>query len=129
MGGEKQRMSEGADLVTDAPDRLDAPLGPNGYVREVGRWYVGEAELRVVRWNLRGTARQLVEWARGRDIVENSVTWSVGVVLERRDTPTGKWQTLRRQETDASNLDSVSARLRGWEAGLIDWGEKLSRRR
>jgi hypothetical protein len=122
-------MSGGAEFVTDAPDRLDATIGSDGYVREVGRWHLAEAELRVVRWQLRGSARQLVEWARGRDTIKDSETWSVGVVLERRDTPTGKWQTLRRQETDANDLESVAARLRGWEAGLINWGEKLTRRR
>lgn len=109
-------------------------LGSGGWWREVRRWRVGEVELRVVRWTVRGATRGLLRWARGQDEdVEAAAPrrWQGGVALERREGPGGRWQTLGRQEIegeDAASEQAARARLLGWEAGLLARGEKLAGR-
>src|SRR5687768_7186333 len=106
-------------------DRLEARLGDDGWLREVGRWTLPDgAEVRVVRWALRDAARTLVAWARGQGDLGDDGAWSVGVALERRDAPTGKWQSVRRQEDSTDNPDALESRLRGWEHGLVDRARK-----
>ena len=115
------RHQEGAR----ASDRIDVTIGQDGYLREVRRWALDDgADLRVVRWALRGSARRLVDWARGQANAGDD--WTLGVCLERRDEPTARWQSVRRQELTTDDDDTAIGRLRGWEAGLLDRGHKLA---
>jgi hypothetical protein len=110
-------------------------LGSEGQVRVVAVWTCTDGrELRVVRWELRGAARDLYQWGRGRDFqaaddAENEAAeWTAGVALEQRESATARWSTVQRQELEGQDLHRVAGRLRGWEAGLLDRAEKLSRR-
>ena len=51
-----------------------------------------------------------------------------GVALEQREAAGARWSTVQRQELEGQDLHSFAARLRGWEAGLLDRAEKLARR-
>jgi hypothetical protein len=110
-------------------------FGSEGQVRVVAAWVcAGGRELRVVRWELRGAARDLYQWGRGRDFQAADDTgsdmeeWIAGVALEQRESATARWSTVQRQELKGQDLRSFAARLRGWEAGLLDRAEKLARR-
>jgi hypothetical protein len=116
-------------------DGVTRHLGSEGQVRVVAAWIcVDGRELRVVRWELRGAARDLYQWGRGRDFQEaagpstDAAEWIAGVALEQRESATARWSTIQRQELEGQDLHSVAARLRGWEAGLLDRAEKLTRR-
>jgi hypothetical protein len=102
---------------------------PDGsQVEVVAIWpCAGGVALRVVRWVLRGRERMLYRWARGLDGGAGAGQWSAGVALERRDSPTARWQTLTRQEVEGSGA-LPEGRLRGWEAGLLARGTKLAAR-
>ncbi len=111
-------------------DRFARDLGAAGSLEVVARWDCpGGVTLRVVRWRLQGPARALVLWARGVDV---ETGWGalclMGVALERRDSPLGRWQTVARQEVDVARGAVPVARLRGWEAGLVSRGAKLAAR-
>ena len=110
-------------------------FGSDGQVRVVAVWVCADGrEFRVVRWELRGAPRDLYQWVRGRDFpayadaVSGADEWIAGVALEQRESATARWSTVRRQEWEGQDLHSVAARLRGWEAGLLDRAEKLARR-
>jgi hypothetical protein len=109
-------------------------FGSEGQVRVVALWLCSDGrEFRVVRWELRGAPRDLYQWVRGRDFpaavdaVSGADAWIAGVALEQRESTTARWSTVRRQEWEGQDLRSVAARLRGWEAGLLDRAEKLAR--
>src|SRR5689334_18167609 len=110
-------------------------LGSQGQVRVVAVWLCGDGrEFRVVRWELRGAARDLYQWGRGRDFEapddagSGTEEWIAGVALEQRESATARWSTVQRQELEGQDLRSFAGRLRGWEAGLVDRAEKLARR-
>lgn len=105
-------MREDWEDAPGLPARL--AFGQEGHLTVVAAWWGPEgAELRVVRWELRGAARALYHWARGQsaptlgeDEADDAAadTWIAGVALEQRASPTARWDTLRRQETDGPNL-------------------------
>ena len=110
-------------------------FGSEGQVRVVAVWVCAEGRaFRVVRWELRGAARDLYQWGRGRDFQAGDAAgsdtedWIAGVALEQRESATARWSTMQRQELEGQDLHSFAARLRGWEAGLLDRAEKLARR-
>jgi hypothetical protein len=110
-------------------------LGGGSRLTVVAIWWGPEgAELRVVRWQLRSPVRELYHWARGQafatgtaDDDEDAEPWVAGVALERRDSPTARWATIQRQELSGAEPAQFAARLRGWEAGLLDRAEKMTR--
>lgn len=113
-------------------------FGGEGELRVVAVWWGPEgAEMRVVRWELRGAARVLYHWARGQsapdpdaaaDAEEPTETWVAGVALERRAGPTARWDSVQRQELTTADPAAAAARLHGWEAGLLDRAARLARR-
>ncbi len=110
-------------------------FGSEGQVRVVAVWLCADGrEFRVVRWELRGASRDLYQWGRGRDFqaADDAATdteeWIAGVALEQREAAGARWSTVQRQELEGQDLHSFAARLRGWEAGLLDRAEKLARR-
>ncbi len=118
-------------------DGLPAPidLRRDGRVEVAGRWELADgAELRLVRYWLRGAARQLLRWARHEEYAPydpelDAGEWLAGVALEERESPRARWQSIRRQEIETNDLDRSWRRLRGWEAGLAAHAEKRVRRR
>jgi hypothetical protein len=130
-------MREDWEDAPGLPIRL--AFGQEGHLTVVAAWWGPEgAELRVVRWELRGAARALYHWARGQsapapgadadDADDAAAAWIAGVALEQRAGPTARWDTLRRQETDGPDLAALAPRLHGWEAGLRDRAERIMRR-
>lgn len=110
-------------------------LGDAGFVAVVETWTLADgAELRLLRYALYGEARRLLHWARGADYSPHHPdldpgAWLAGVTLEERETPTARWQSIRRQELATDDLDRDTPRLAGWEAGLSAHAEKRARRR
>ncbi|HUS16496.1 MAG TPA: hypothetical protein VM536_15975 [Chloroflexia bacterium] len=109
-------------------------FGAAGRLQVVARWECSDgAEIRVVRWELRGGARDLMHWARGQAFApdaeaEPEETWAAGVALERRAGPSARWDTVRRQELTGRDPRLFAARLNGWEAGLRDRAQRLARK-
>lgn len=113
-------------------------LGHGSALQVAAQWTAGEGRaLRVVRWQLQGSMRQLYHWARGagfaagpgdEDGAIGAERWAAGVALEQQDVPGGRWNTLQRQELTGADPARFRARLDGWEAGLIDRAERLARK-
>ncbi len=126
--------SPGWERQPGPPARLR--LGGEGELRVVAVWWGAEgAEMRVVRWELRGAARVLYHWARGQSAPDpdpepavRDEAWVAGVALERRAGPTARWDTVQRQELTTADPLAAAARLHGWEAGLLDRAARLARR-
>ena len=125
---------QGADGACERQGGATRSFGSDGHVRVVALWLCADGrEFRVVRWELRGAPRDLYQWVRGQDYPAHADAgsgieeWIAGVALEQRESATARWSTMRRQEWEGQDLRSVAARLRGWEAGLLDRAEKLAR--
>ena len=112
-------------------------FGGEGELRVVAVWWGSAgAEMRVVRWELRGASRVLYHWARGQsapdpdpvDADDPPETWVAGVALERRAGPTARWDTVQRQELTTNDPIAAAPRLHGWEAGLVDRATRLALR-
>ena len=124
-----------ADGGCERQEGATRSFGSEGQVCIVAVWLCAEGRaFRVVRWELRGAARDLYQWSRGRDFQaaddagSGAGEWIAGVALEHRESATARWSTVRRQELEGQDLGSFAARLHGWEAGLVDRAEKLARR-
>ena len=124
-----------ADGACERQGGATRSFGSDGQVRVVAVWVCADGrEFRVVRWELRGAPPDLYQWVRGQDFPAAADSgsrieeWIAGVALEQRESTTARWSTVRRQEWEGQDLRSVAARLRGWEAGLLDRAEKLARR-
>jgi hypothetical protein len=119
---------QGATGGCERQEGATRSFGSEGQVRVVAVWLCADGrEFRVVRWALRGPARDLYQWSRGRDFQAAADEWIAGVALEQRESATARWSTVQRQELEGQDLRSFAARLRGWEAGLLDRAEKLAR--
>lgn len=126
---------QGATGGCERQEGTTRSLGSEGQVRVVAVWLCADGrEFRVVRWRLRGAARDLYQWGRGRDFEardeagSGTEDWIAGVALEQRESATARWSTIQRQELEGQDIPSFAGRLRGWEAGLMDRAEKLARR-
>src|SRR5213082_833364 len=107
------------------PSSEEIDLRRQGVVSVVGAWELADgAELRLLRYALRGEARRLLRWARGLDWApyhpdRGEAEWLAGVALEERGSPSARWQSIRRQELETDDLQRAEPRLAGWEAGLL----------